>query len=133
EIAGEEAKANAARALQNFHASADQAEALIVTLGSKFKTEPGFTREALKTILTEGQQQIEALASQDPNDHYVAQVRAKAIFGIADTLIDLGDISAAKAALSTCIRDIRPIPREHWDWMDRHIVIRCYSIASKLA
>jgi tetratricopeptide (TPR) repeat protein/biopolymer transport protein ExbD len=133
EGARQEAQANADRALQNFHASADQAEALIVTLGGKFKTAPGVTREALSTILAEGQRQIEALANQDPKDHYVAQVRAKAIVNIADTYIDLGDIAAAKSALSTCIRDIRTIPREQWDVNDRHIVVLCFETASKLA
>jgi tetratricopeptide (TPR) repeat protein/energy-coupling factor transporter ATP-binding protein EcfA2 len=133
EGARQEAQANADKALRNFHASADQAETLIVTLGGKFKTHPGVTREALKTILTEGQRQIEALGSQDPKDHYVAQVRAKAIVNIADTYIDLGDIAAAKSVLGTCIRDIKPVPREQWDWMDRHIVLLCYTAASKLA
>lgn len=133
EGARQDAQANAERALRNFHASADQAEALIVTLGGRFKIEPGVTREALKTILGEGQRQIEALASQDPKDHYVAQVRAKAIVNIAETYIDLGDIATAKSVLSNCIGDIRTIPREQWDVNDRHIVVLCYETASKLA
>ena len=63
----------------------------------------------------------------------MAQVRAKAIVNIADTYIDLGDIATAKSVLSTCIRDIRTIPREQWDVNDRHIVVLCYETASKLA
>ena len=127
------AQENADKALRNFHASADQAEALIVTLGGKLKTDPGVTREALNTILAEDSDRSRHLRVQDPNDHDVAQVRAKAIVNIAGTYIDLGDISAAKSVLSTCVRDIRSIPRDQWDRMDRHIVALCYEIAVKLA
>jgi eukaryotic-like serine/threonine-protein kinase len=127
------AQRNADTALKNFHGAADQAEALVVTLGGKLKSDPGVTREALKTILAEGQRQIDALAARDPGDHYVAQVRAKAIVNIADNFIDLGDIAAAKALLPACMKDVRSRPRESWDAMDRHIAALCYTAASKLA
>jgi eukaryotic-like serine/threonine-protein kinase len=127
------AQRNADAALKNFHRAADQAEELVVTLGGELKHDPGVTRAAFKTILAEGQRQIEALAAQDPNDHYIAQVRAKTIANIAETFFDLGDIAAGKALLSgSCMRDLRSRPRETWDYMDRHVAFLCYEIAAKL-
>jgi energy-coupling factor transporter ATP-binding protein EcfA2 len=127
------AQKNAEAALKNFHGAADQAEALVVTLGGKLKYDPSITREALKTILAEGQSQIEALAAQDRDDHYVAQVRAKTLVNIADNFFDLGDIATAKSVLSTCMRDLRNRPREAWDFMDRHVASLCDETGSKLA
>src|SRR6202035_992704 len=109
------------------------AEALVVTLGGKLKFDPAITRETLKTILAEGQSQIEALAAQDPDDRYVAQVRAKTLVNIADNLFDLGDIATAKSVLSTCMRDVQKRPREAWDAMDRHVASLCDETGSKLA
>jgi eukaryotic-like serine/threonine-protein kinase len=127
------AQKNAEAALKNFHGAADQAEALVVTLGGKLKSDPGVTREALKTILAEGQRQIEALAAQDPDDHYVAQVRAKTIVNIADNFFDLGDIATAKTLQSGCMRDVEKRPRTDWDFMDRHVASLCDETGSKLA
>jgi tetratricopeptide (TPR) repeat protein len=127
------AQKNAAAALKNFHGAADQAEALVVTLGNKLKTDPNVRREELSTILGEGQRQIEALAAQDPDDNYVAQVRAKTMVNIANNLFDLGDIAGAKKVLSTCMRDVEKRPREAWDSMDRHVASLCDETGSKLA
>jgi tetratricopeptide (TPR) repeat protein len=127
------AQNNADIALKNFHGAADQAEELVVTLAGRLKYVPGVTREALQTILAEGQRQIEALAARDPNDHYVAQVRAKAIVNIADNYFDLGDIATAKTLLSSCMRDLDKRPRAAWDFMDRHVASLCFITGSKLA
>jgi tetratricopeptide (TPR) repeat protein len=127
------AQRNADAALKNFHRAADQAEALVITLADKLKFDSGVTREALKSILAEGQRQIDSLAAQDPGDHYVAQVRAKAIANIAGNYFDLGDIAAAKALLTGCLEDVRTRPRESWDSMDRHVAALCLTAGSKLA
>jgi eukaryotic-like serine/threonine-protein kinase len=83
-MARDQATANAAlaqrhaeTALKNFHGAADQVEDLVISLGDRLRTDPEVNRVALKEVLTEGQRQIDALASRDPDDHYVAQVRAK--------------------------------------------------------
>jgi tetratricopeptide (TPR) repeat protein len=124
------AQTNAATALANFHAAADQTDALVVTLGAKLKSDPGVSREAFEMILAEGQRQIEALAGRDPSDHYVAQVRGKVIATIAANLLDLGDVAAARKTLSTCLQDLKNRPRETWDFMDRHVASLCETTGS---
>ena len=114
------AQKNAEAALKNFHAAADQAEALVVTLGGKLKSDPGVTREALKTISPKAsarsrhwRPRIRTITTwrRSGQDHgrYRRQLhRSRRHRDGEDDAVGL-HAGCGEA------------PREDWDFMDRHV------------